>query len=162
IFAESKSIAEAARRQNITPAALTQRIRALEAEMGVRLLTRSGQTTRPTRAGASILERGRRLLADARDLRSIANTDALAGQLRIGAVVTAVTGILPPILSALAEQHPQIDVYVMPGASVDLYQKVLTGELDAAILVQPPFDMPKACSWMLLRKEPLILISPQA
>jgi len=129
--------------------------------MGARLLTRSGQTTRPTRAGTTILERTRRLLSDARDLSLIAKADVLTGQLRIGAIATAVTGILPPILSALAEQYPQLDVYVMPGASVDLYQKVLTGELDAAILVEPPFDLPKACNWMLLRKEPLILISPQ-
>jgi DNA-binding transcriptional LysR family regulator len=45
---------------------------------------------------------------------------------------------------------------------VDLYQKVLTGELDAAILVQPPFELPKACGWTQLRKEPLTVISPKA
>ena len=128
--------------------------------MGVRLLTRAGRTTRPTEAGRAILERAHQFLRDARELRAIATADTLAGQLRIGAVSTAVTGILPTILSFLATSCPHLDIYVMPGTSVDLYQKVLNGELDAAILVQPPFGLLKACDWMLLREEPLIVISP--
>ncbi|MFL6719014.1 MAG: LysR family transcriptional regulator, partial [Burkholderiaceae bacterium] len=41
---EQGSIAEAARRLNLTPAAITQRIQALERELGTALLMRSGRT----------------------------------------------------------------------------------------------------------------------
>jgi DNA-binding transcriptional LysR family regulator len=44
------SIAEAARRLNLTPGAVAQRVRALEEEIGAALLIRSGRTVRPTEA----------------------------------------------------------------------------------------------------------------
>src|SRR5262249_47541255 len=134
----------------------------LESEMGIRLLTRSGQRSRPTPAGRAIVERARRLLADAGQLRAIANADTLTGQLRIGAIATAVTGILPAILKSLAQSHPQLEIYIVPGSSVDLYKRTLDGELDAAIVVQPPFQFPKSCHWLLLRREPLLMIAPAA
>ena len=162
IVAESGSVAEAARRLDLTPAALAQRIRALEAEMGVRLLTRAGRTAQPTNAGRAILEHARQILCNTRELRALATADTPVGQLRIGAISTAVTGILPAILEFLSTSCPQLDIYVMPGTSLDLYQKVLTGDLDAAILVQPPFGLGKSCDWMLLREERLIVISPAA
>ena len=49
--------------------------RALESEIGVRLLSRSGQKVQPTEAGAAILVPARDLLGRVRDLRSIAASD---------------------------------------------------------------------------------------
>jgi DNA-binding transcriptional LysR family regulator len=43
---------------------------------------------------------------------------------------------------------------------VDLYHNVLRGDLDAAIIVQPRFAVPKTCSWMTLRIEPLVVLTP--
>jgi DNA-binding transcriptional LysR family regulator len=160
VAAESGSLAEAARRLDLTPAALAQRVRSLEAEMGVRLLVRAGRSTQPTEAGRTILDRARQILRDTRELRAIATADTSAGQLRIGVIATALTGILPTILTFLAKSNPQLETYIMPGTSEDLYSKVLMGDLDAAILVQPPFGLRKTCSWMLLREEPLTVISP--
>ena len=54
---DNGSIAEAARRLNLTAAAVAKRIRALENEIGTALLSRSGRTIRPTEAGAAIVER---------------------------------------------------------------------------------------------------------
>jgi len=159
IVAESGSVAEAARRLDLTPAAVAQRIRSLEAEMGVRLLTRAGHTTRPTEAGRAILDKARQLVNDTRDLRAIATADTLAGQLRIGAISTSVTGILPKVLMRLSRECPQLDIYVMPGTSMELYQKVSNGEVDVALLVQPPFELLKSCDWMPLREESLLLIA---
>jgi DNA-binding transcriptional LysR family regulator len=41
-----------------------------------------------------------------------------------------------------------------------LYQKVLDGDLDAAIIARPPFAIPKAYDWQLLREEPLVVLTP--
>ncbi|MGO7690385.1 LysR family transcriptional regulator, partial [Rhizobium ruizarguesonis] len=68
VVAERHSLAEAAKRLNLTPAAVAQRIRALEAELGVRLLVSSGRVMRPTEDGFAILERCRDLVRDTRDL----------------------------------------------------------------------------------------------
>jgi DNA-binding transcriptional LysR family regulator len=45
---DNGSIAEAARRLNVTPAAAAKRIRALESEVGAVLVRRSGRTVKPT------------------------------------------------------------------------------------------------------------------
>ena len=66
------SIAETARRLNITAAGVAQRIRALETEIGTRLVVRSGQRVRPTEAGLAILARSRSILSDLRDLKPMA------------------------------------------------------------------------------------------
>ena len=97
---ENGSMAEAARRLNLTPAAVAQRIHALEDDIGARLLARSGRAMRPTEAGAAILGRARHLVQDIRDLKSIAS-DETAGELRLGAVSTAISGMLPAVLKPM-------------------------------------------------------------
>ena len=159
IVADHGSIAEAARRLNLTPAAVAQRIRALEREIGTPLLLRSGRTVRLTEAGAKIIDRSRGFLQDVRDLRSLAANDKVAGELRLGAVSTAVTGLLPAILALLAKKYPELGVQVVPGASGKLYQQVHDGDLDLAIIVQPEFALPKSCDWQLLREEPLVVLT---
>jgi DNA-binding transcriptional LysR family regulator len=159
---ENGSFAEAARRLHLTPAAVAQRIRALEAEIGARLVSRSGRSVRPTPAGTAILDRARNFLGDVRDLKSVAVSDRPSGELRLGATPTSITGLLPGVLTALTGRYPQIDVYVHGGISVDLYHQLLDGELDAAIIAQPPFAIPKAYEWRLLREEPLMVLAPAA
>src|SRR5712675_1936584 len=107
---DNGSIAEAARRLNLTAAAVAKRIRALESEIGAVLVTRSGRTIRPTEAGAAIVERARHFVIEARDLKSIAATDRPTGQLRLGTFQSALSGILPDILALMKEKYPQIDV----------------------------------------------------
>jgi DNA-binding transcriptional LysR family regulator len=157
---EQGSIAEAARRLNLTAAAVALRMRALESEIGVRLLSRSGQTVQPTEAGAAILARARNLLEQVRDLRSIAANDIPLGELRLGAIQTAKSGLLPRILSVMTRKYPQIEVRIVGNTAAPLYAQVLNGELDAAIIIKPPFPVPKVCDWRLLRKEPLVVLTP--
>jgi DNA-binding transcriptional LysR family regulator len=157
---EHGSIAEAARRLNLTPAAVAQRIRALEREFGTPLLSRSGRTVRPTEAGAKIIGRSRQFLQEARDLKAHATNDTTAGELRLGAIATALNSMLPDILALLAKQYPQLGVYVVPGTSDSLYPQVQNGDLDAAIIVEPEFAISKTCGWRVLREEPLVVLTP--
>jgi DNA-binding transcriptional LysR family regulator len=158
--AEKGSFAEAARRLDLTPAAIAQRIRALESEIGVALLSRSGRTVSPTEAGAAILGQAKTLLKQVRDLGSIATSGQPAGELRLGAISSALSGLLPTVLKVLMQRLPGIDVYLLPGTSEDLYRKVLEGDIDAAIITQPPFAIPKTCDWRLVREEPLVVLVP--
>jgi DNA-binding transcriptional LysR family regulator len=154
------SIAEAARRLNLTPAAVAKRIRALESEIGSLLVIRSGRTIRPTEAGAAIVDRVRDFVVEAYDLRSLASTDRPSGQLRLGAFISALSGLLPDMLASMKEKHPQIDVHITIGSSAEMYRQVLDGDgLDAAIVAQPPFEISKSCEWRLLREEPLIVLT---
>ncbi|MGI6247579.1 MAG: LysR family transcriptional regulator [Pseudochelatococcus sp.] len=159
--ADCGSIAEAARRLNLTPAALAQRLRSLEQDLGQALVTRVGRTVRPTASGLAVLAHARGLIEGARDLRAIAANDEPAGQLRLGATATSLTGLLPEIIARLNARFPKIEYFVRPSSSVELYHGVLAGELDAAVIVQPQFPVPKSAGWLVLRDEPLLLIAPE-
>lgn len=159
---ENGSIAETARRLNITAAGVAQRIHALEADIGARLLVRSGQRVRPTEAGIAILSRARDLLADIRDLRSAALSDQPSGQLRLGATGSSISSFLPDILTLLTKKYPQIEIYLISGTGGELYQGILEGDLDAAILPQPTFAIPKAYDWRMLLEQRLIVLTPAA
>lgn len=155
------SMAAAARLLNITPAAVAQQIRTLEREIGAPLIARAGRTVSVTEAGSRILQRARDLLRDVADLSTVANDDATAGELRLGAGTNALTGMLPDILARMVETFPRIKVFIKPGYSPDLHRAVESGELDAAIVLQAPFALPKTCNWELLREEPLVVLAPE-
>lgn len=154
------SMAAAARLLNITPAAVAQQIHTLERGIGAPLITRVGRTVNITEAGARALPRARALLRDVADLRTVANDDPSAGELRLGAGTNALTGMLPDILARMVARFPGIQVFIKPGFSPELHRAVDSGELDAAIVLQAPFALPKTCDWTLLREEPLVVLAP--
>ncbi|CAG9168571.1 LysR family transcriptional regulator [Cupriavidus respiraculi] len=160
MVAECGSMAEAARRINITPTALSQRLRALERELGAPLVTRSGRFVRLTEAGARLLSRARRFQRDVRELEMAVSTEGFPGGLRIGTIRTALTNVMPTLLRYIALRHPRLDATMEIGTSHELYHQVVTGKVDAALLVEPPFKLPKAYVWHTLRTEPLVLLAP--
>lgn len=153
------SMAEAGRSLNLTAAAIAQRIHALEEEIGVPLVSRSGHSVKITEAGMAILDQTREFIHKIGDLKALATGDQLNGDLRLGAFSTALTGILPEVLSRIASKYPGFNISIVPGTSADLYAKVHSGELDSAIIIQPSFALPKSLDWKTIRDERLILLT---
>ena len=154
------SMAAAARTLNITSAAVAQQLHTLERELGAKLVARVGRTVSVTEEGARILQRARELLRGVADLRSIAQDSPVSGELRLGACPTALAGMLPDILAGMVDAFPLINVFIKPGYSADLYRAVENNDLDAAFVLQAPFDLPKTCAWRVLREEPLVMLAP--
>lgn len=160
---ETGSIAAASRRLNLTQAALAQRLKALERDIGVPLVSRVGQTVKPTSAGLSVIERAQDLLSTVRQMRCIATEDANIGELRLGAISAAMIGIIPSALEDFCRSLPRVAVHLTPGVSEALYQQVVDGELDAAIIIRPHhFTIPKTCGWQLLLEEEFIVLKSAA
>jgi DNA-binding transcriptional LysR family regulator len=157
---ETGSMAEAARRLNITAAAVAQQIHRLEKELGVVLVSRAGKTVRPSAAGQRILERARSLLRDSANLKALAIQDELHGELRLGSINTALNFLLPEVLSQLISRYPDLKIHIHSALSSPLFDAVQSGELDAAICLHPLFSLPKTCRWQLLREEKLVLLTP--
>jgi DNA-binding transcriptional LysR family regulator len=86
---DSGSFSAAARHLGVAPSSIMRRIQALEADLGMRLINRSTRRLGLTEAGAVLLERSRRLIADADDLSSALsrNQAAPSGRLRISASI---------------------------------------------------------------------------
>jgi DNA-binding transcriptional LysR family regulator len=159
---ECGSIAEAARRLDLTPAAIAARIHALEEDLGAKLVKRSGRSVKSTEAGIKVLDRARGVLRGVRDMRALAKDGTPLGELRLGVFVSALMSVLPPVLRRLCAAYPELAVFVAPGNSIDLCRRVGAGELDAAIVVEPQFAIPKSCEWRPLIEEPLVVVAPAA
>ena len=85
VLAKSVSLAEAARKMDVTPPAVTQRLRALEERIGIRLIDRSGRRMTLTDEGALVASHGT-IVAEAMEALSeaLANRKkAVSGHLRI-------------------------------------------------------------------------------
>lgn len=158
---ECGSIAHAARIEGLTAAAISQRILALERQLGFELLSRVGHAAKPSQACLGLLPRARRIVREVALLAGDADGAGLTGQLRIGAISTVLTGLMPQALRALTVSAPGLTPVIVPGTSRSLYQALLSGEVDAAILVAPPFELPKALQAVSLRKEPLVFLSKE-
>ena len=157
---ESGSMSEAARRLELTPAAVAHQLRLLERELGTRLLTRAGRTVVPTEAGHRLVERASTILRDLRNIKAAINDEAATGELRLGAINTALHSLMPEVLAGFVKMHPDARVEIRSGLSVELYDAVLRGEIDAAICLHPPFVLPKTVSWEQLCEEPLVVMAP--
>ena len=156
---ECGSIAKAARLENLTAAAVSQRIVALERQLGLQLLVRVGHEAKPSLACMDLLPRARGIVDEVALLTSDVDALGLTGPLRIGAISTVLTGLLPQALRSLTRSTPQLKPVIVPGTSRSLYQALEANELDAAIVVAPPFTLAKTFNGVLLRKEPLVFIS---
>ncbi len=152
------SITAAAQREGITASAISQRLQALEAELQVKLLLRSGRNVRPTPTCTRLLPQIRRLLEEGRALTlSLAQT-VNVGRFRLGAISTALTDYIPRIIRHTSTQMPGVDLSVHPGSSVQLYRAFQDGELDAVLCVAPLFDLPKSMRFDVLARHPVGLI----
>lgn len=158
---ESGSVASAARLMAITPGAVTLRIKALEKELGTVLLGRAGKTMVPTAAASRLIAPIRDIVARTADLRHLAmGKGEAAGELCLGTIATASTGILPRLIGALTRDHPRLDLFIVPGTSSELCEQVLDGTIDAAVVVEPPVPPRKGETFVAWLEEPLVLIAP--
>lgn len=162
VVLESGSMSEAARRLDLTPAAVAQQMKVLEREFGVPLLRRAGRTVAPTEAGHRLAGRAQSMLGELAALRTVVAGADGALELTVGATNTMLNGPLPLVLESLVHAHPAARVVVRSGLTAELYELVLDGRLDAAICLHPTFALPKTLHWLPLREERLVLLAPQA
>ncbi|PLZ01399.1 LysR family transcriptional regulator [Burkholderia sp. WAC0059] len=160
LVVDTGSMAEAARRVGVTPAAIAQQVQALERELGVSLLVRAGRTVIPTEAGHRVIARARSLVREFTDLKAFALEEEVAGELHIGTITTALLSLLPDVMAAFSRAFPQAKVLIRAGTSMELYESLQRGELDLAVCLHPAFALSKAYDWHLLREEPIVVLAP--
>ncbi|KAA1006864.1 LysR family transcriptional regulator [Paraburkholderia panacisoli] len=160
LVVDSGSMAEAARRVGVTPAAVAQQMQALERELGVSLFVRAGRTVIPTEAGHRVIERARGLVREVAEMKAFALEGEDAGELRIGTITTALLSLLPDVLARFSTAFPQAKVLIRAGTSMELYETLQRGDLDVAVCLHPAFALPKAYDWHLLREEPIVVLAP--
>ncbi len=157
--AEQGSIARAAKAQHLTAAAVGQRISILEEHFKVALLDRSSRSARPTEACTKLIPYARKIVSGFHEMGAILEPTGLSGSFTLGAIPTALTGILPNAVRRLAEMAPNLVLEIKPGTSESVFNDLSERKLDAALIALPPFELPGRISAEIVRKEPLVLLS---
>ena len=113
-LARLDTIAAVAQAHMYTPSAVSQQLSALEREVGMPLLARTGRRVVLTPAGRVLVQHGEKVLAALEQTTTAlaALATGLSGPLRIGAFPTAVRTLLPATLVNLAERHPGLELMV--------------------------------------------------
>jgi DNA-binding transcriptional LysR family regulator len=93
-------------------------------------------------------------------LRARPEGDELGGTVAMGALVSALMGAFADALWALKRRHPSLEVTLFAGQSAEFMARVERGELDAAVVTQPPARLPATLAWTPLYREPMVLIVP--
>jgi LysR family transcriptional regulator, nitrogen assimilation regulatory protein len=132
------TMTRAAQRLNIVQPALSTQIAKLESEFGQTLFERTPKGMVPTEAGTRAFELFAPLLdqlVQARQSVADARSD-VTGQIRIGLVASATNAALVDTLAHFVQHHPNIQIYVTLGFSVELIDKLRNQELDTIVINQ--------------------------
>lgn len=159
-IAERGSFAAAARDIHLTESAVSMQMKALEEELGLALFDRSKRPPALTEAGRALLPEAKELVGGYERLaRRKDEMQPVEGHLRLGAVPSVITGILPGAIAALRRKHPGVHVEITMALSAELVERVGRRRLDAAV-VSELSKVPSGLIWSPFVREPLVLIAP--
>jgi DNA-binding transcriptional LysR family regulator len=136
------SVTAAAEELYVTQPSVSAAVAALEREVGAKLLERDGRGLRPTEAGAAyapyaehvlgLLEQGRRAAGEA--------VDGARATLRISAVTSAGDHLVPHLIRAFRDGHPELDIDLHIGNRSEVFAGLLEHTADVAITGRVPDD----------------------
>ena len=125
---------------NVSQPALSGQIKKLEETLGVKIFERTNRRVSVTPIGREIVEKARRLLTMADEIRdtAAAASDPLAGHIRLGTIPTIGPYLLPSILRPIKSALPKLDVSLAEDVTQSLERRLILGDIDAAITATVP------------------------
>jgi DNA-binding transcriptional LysR family regulator len=156
--ARTGGITRAAAELNTVQSNITQRVKALEAEIGVPLFERHSRGMTLTGAGRRLLPYAQRMAALLREAMLAARDDGEPkGPLSIGSMETTAAVRLPALLAEFHRRFPAVRLTVRTATTADLVAAVLDGTLDGAF-VAGPIEHAELTSQTAFREE-LVLVT---
>lgn len=138
-LARTGSFTQTAREVHVTQSGVSHAMKALERDVGCRLLDRLGKKVVLTQAGEQLLHHATKILGEMEQAR-----EALGhlgkwgrGRLRLGASTTACQHIIPPVMREFKESFPEHVITIEPGDTPQLVQLLLRQRIDLALSLEP-------------------------
>lgn len=140
--AEREHVSEAAEYLHVAQSAISRQIANLEDELGVSLFEREGRNVKLTSIGKIFLEHSLAIMkqVDLATEQINAYLDPDRGSIKIGFPTSLASHLLPTILSAFKEKHPNIAFQLRQGSYSFLIEAVKNKEIDLAFLGPVPTD----------------------
>jgi DNA-binding transcriptional LysR family regulator len=138
-IARAGGFREAARANAASASGLSEAVRRLEAQLGIRLLHRTTRSVTPTEAGQRLLERLSPALTEVESALDVVNRfrDKPAGTLKINVPISAVRLVLPRIVPRFLAAYPDIRLEVI---AQDSFIDVIAAGFDAGIRYDERLD----------------------
>jgi DNA-binding transcriptional LysR family regulator len=123
----------------LTQSAVSHAIKALEDDVGCRLLDRIGRRVMLTQAGEQFLRHTEKILREMEAARAgLQNlTQWGHGRLRVGASITACQHILPTVLREFRQSYPRCVIRIEPGDHGQQLELLRGGHIDLALMIEP-------------------------
>ena len=161
VVAEEQNFSRAAERLRMAQPPLSDQIKRLEKELGVRLFDRTSRGARLTAAGRLLLVEARRILAQvdrtSEMVRRVGNGEV--GRLTLGFVPSASNAVLPPLLREFRERYPDVQLFLQEMNPDRLVQGLYEGSIDASFFYLPFEDATLA--HRPVSREPLVVALPE-
>lgn len=134
--ADTLGFHRAAERCHASQPTLSAQIRQAESVLGLPIFERSRRGVIVTEAGAAIVARARRVLAEVGDLLAEATRakDPFAGTFRIGVIPTVAPYLLPDVMPAVARAYPELRLVLREAKTDEIVHALAEGSLDAGLL----------------------------
>lgn len=139
ILARTGSFTATARELHLTQSAISHAMKALEEDIGCRLLERAGKSVALTQAGEQMLAHAEKILREMEDARVELGRLGKwgASRLRLGASTTACQHILPAVLREFKESFPQCEIAIHPGDTPENIDALRSHQIDLAVCLEP-------------------------
>ena len=153
------SFTRAAEELHLAQSALSQQVRRLERELGTDLLVRGARRVELTEAGELALPRATRVNSEVEALRSELDDvrGLLRGRLVVGGMLPAGGVDLPALLLRFGKEHPGVEVQLREGTAAEMVERLRGDEIDAAIAMLDPAEIPDFLASERLGEERLVL-----
>jgi DNA-binding transcriptional LysR family regulator len=144
ILARTGSFTDTARELHLTQSAISHAMRALEDDIGCRLLDRLGKSVVPTQAGEQLLGHAEKILREMEEARAELGRLGKWGttRLRIGASTTACQYVLPAVLREFKESFPHCAIAINPGDTPENIEALRNHQIDIAVSLEPHREAP--------------------
>jgi aminoethylphosphonate catabolism LysR family transcriptional regulator len=155
--AEQGGFSKAAQALSLTQPAVSDHVRRLEQEFGVRLFERSARGVEPTELGRRLLNVTRQMLGCEREARQLLDS---ASGLESGtlSLVADAPDLAIKLIGAFRRRHPGIVVTLSIANAAVCMQRVLSSAVDAAVTAAPQVHSRLASR--VLRRDPLVAMVP--
>jgi DNA-binding transcriptional LysR family regulator len=137
--AEELHFRRAAERLHVAQPAVSEQVRKLEAELGVRLFDRTQRSVSLTQAGSALLEEARRVLHQAEVAQTAARTarEHSTTRLRIGYPPDLLPASVSRAMQHFSATAPRVEISLETGPALRLIGEVRAGRLDAVVVGTP-------------------------
>lgn len=134
---EAGGVSAAARASGIQQPTLSRHVAELETQLGVALFERSGRALAPTAIALAIADSARQMERAAHGLANqlVGRRDQERGTVRISASHIAASYLLPAVIVALQQEHPQIEIELVASNQLS---NLLRREADIALRMVRP------------------------